>query len=157
MTTTNSGGVSRRAFVTGVATAAAGAGVVVATAGAARAADSGEGPWTWHGSDWRMVRPGGSGVVPDRSAPASTEGVVTDGARSGSFRSVPLGGGAHLHLFTFDDGMLIGLGRGLSDGAYAIVGGTGRFAGLSGAYVAQQTPATPGSEGTALFTITPKR
>ncbi|MEK9737187.1 MAG: hypothetical protein VW239_07695, partial [Candidatus Nanopelagicales bacterium] len=59
--------------------------------------------------------------------------------------------------FTPDGASLIGVGRGLSDGAYAIVGGTGRFAGLSGAYVAQQTPATPGSEGTALFTITPKR
>lgn len=146
-----SSGVSRRAFVTGVATAAA----AVATVGVARAEEPGS--WVWRGSDWQMVRPASAGAVPDRGAPASTEGVVSDGARTGRFRSVPLGAGAHLHLFTFDDGMLIGLGRGLSTGAYAVVGGTGRFAGISGAYVAEQTPATPGNEGTALFTITPQR
>ena len=157
MTTENSGGVSRRAFVTGVATAAAGVGVAAATAGTAQAADSGGGSWAWHGSEWRMVRPSAAGKAPDRHAPASTEGIVSDGSRSGSFRSVPLGGGAHLHLFTFDDDVLLGLGRGLSNGAYAIVGGTGRFAGLAGAYIAQQTPATPGNEGSALFTITPTR
>ena len=139
MSESASSGVSRRAFVTGVATAAAG----VATVGVARADQANS--WVWRGSDWRMVRPASAGAMPDR------------GARTGSFRSVPLGGGAHLHLFSFDDGMLIGLGRGLSMGAYAVVGGTGRFAGISGAYVAEQTPATTGNEGTALFTITPQR
>lgn len=158
MSASKSGGVSRRAFVTGVATAAAGAGAVAMTAGAARAEESnGDAPWVWRGSDWQMVQQGAAGGVPDIDEPAHTEGTITTGSKSGTFRSVPLGGGAHLHLFTFEDGMLIGLGRGLSNGAYAIVGGTGRFTGVTGAYVAQQTPATPGNEGAALFTINAKR
>lgn len=151
-------GVSRRAFVTGVATAAAGAGAVAMTAGVARADQSdSDGTWVWRGSDWHMVQQGAAGGIPDVGEPAHTEGVIAAAGQSGAFRSVPLGGGAHLHLFTFEDGMLIGLGRGLGNGAYAIVGGTGRFAGVTGAYVAQQTPATPGNEGSALFTINAKR
>ena len=158
MSASSERGVSRRAFVTGVATAAAGASAVVVSGGVARADEStGSGTWVWQGSDWRMVRPGAPGAAPDREADAHTEGDIRDGSVVGTFRSVPLGGGAHLHLFTFDDSMLIGLGSGLSHGAYAIVGGTGRFAGVSGAYTAQQTPSTPGNEGTALFTITAQR
>ncbi len=158
MSASSERGVSRRAFVTGVATAAAGASAVVVAGGVARADEStGSGTWVWHGSDWRIIRPGAPGAAPDREADAHTEGEMRDGAKTGTFRSVPLGGGAHLHLFTFDDGMLIGLGRGLSEGAYAVVGGTGRFAGITGAYTAQQTPSTPGNEGTALFTITAQR
>lgn len=153
----NSTGVSRRAFVTGVATAAAGVGAATMASGVARADEARDGGWIWQGSDWRMVRASAPGRTPDRDAATHTEGTVTAASGTGTFRSVPLGGGAHLHLFTFDDGMLIGLGRGLSNGAYAIVGGTGRFAGLSGAYVAEQVPATTRTEGSALFTITPTR
>ena len=154
----NSTGVSRRAFVTGVATAAAGVGAATMASGAARADEAADGPWVWQGSDWRMVRAGAPGRTPDRDAPTHTEGTVSASGATGAFRSVPLGGGAHLHLFTFDDGMLIGLGRGLTNGAYAIVVGTGRSSGLAGAYVTHQTPAsTPASEGSALFTISPQR
>lgn len=157
MSETNPSGVSRRAFVTSVATAAAGVGAVAMASGVARADEPAEGPWVWQGTDWTMVRSGAPGRTPDSDAPAHTQGSVSASGATGDFRSVPLGGGAHLHLFTFDDGMLIGLGRGLSKGAYAIVGGTGRFAGLSGAYVAEQVPATTRTEGSALFVITPTR
>ena len=157
MSETNSAGVSRRAFVTGVATAAAGVSAAAIAGGVARADERADGSWVWHGTDWQLIRPGAPGRAPDPTASAHTQGTVTGSGATGTFRSVPLGGGAHLHLFTFDDGMLIGLGRGLESGAYAIVGGTGRFAGLSGAYVAEQTPARARTEGSALFTITPAR
>jgi len=157
MSENNSSGVSRRSFVAGVATAAAGVGAAAMASGVARADQPAADPWIWHGTGWTLVRVGTPGRMPDRDAPAHTQGSVSDGGVTGSFRSVPLGGGTHLHVFTFDDGILMGLGRGLTRGAYAIVGGTGRFSGLSGAYVAEQVPATQRTEGRALFTITPAR
>lgn len=96
--------------------------------------------WRWRGTD------SGQG--------ATTGDLVDDAGRNGAFRSVPLGPGAHLHVFTFEAGSLLGLGSGLESGAFAIVGGTGAFAGWTGAYTCTQSPRELGGTGTATFTIT---
>jgi hypothetical protein len=51
------------------------------------------------------------------------------------------GGQIAVQRFVFDDGTLIGMGPGDLDGSeYAITGGTGRFDGASGSYVAHRQP-----------------
>jgi hypothetical protein len=59
------------------------------------------------------------------------------------------------HQFTFGDGTIIGIGT-LSDlcggqSVHAIIGGTGRYEGASGSYVARQRPIELGGDGTADF------
>ena len=50
---------------------------------------------------------------------------------------------------------LFGTGTaGQSDGAFAITGGTGRYAGVQGTYVARQQHADLGGDGTAEFVFT---
>jgi len=69
----------------------------------------------------------------------------------------PFGGGGsqELHTFTFDDGTLLGLGLAADGpGEFAIVGGTGRFRGARGWYVALQQPRELGGDGTAEFHLT---
>lgn len=60
------------------------------------------------------------------------------------------------HTFQLPDGTLFGMGTTApgAEGAFAIVGGTGRYLGASGSYVARQNPIETGGDGTALFTIT---
>jgi hypothetical protein len=71
------------------------------------------------------------------------------GARAGAFTSVVFPGGSQLELHTFalGAGTLLGMG---SPGAagFAVVGGTGDYAGASGAYVLDQR-----RDGSADFTF----
>ena len=62
------------------------------------------------------------------------------------------GTGTHLHRLEFPDGMLTAVGPATFDDAtFAVIGGTGRFAGASGSYHLVQRPAA--SRGTATFTL----
>src|SRR5262249_37834506 len=67
-------------------------------------------------------------------------------------------GSLELHTFVFSDGTIVGSGIATaaphSEGHFAIVGGTGRYLGVSGAYVARQAHAELGGDGTAEFTFT---
>jgi hypothetical protein len=67
-------------------------------------------------------------------------------------------GSLELHTFVFADGTLTGSGVAnsalQSEGEFAITGGTGRFAGARGSYVARQSHVELGGNGTAIFTLT---
>ena len=67
-------------------------------------------------------------------------------------------GSLELHTFVFPDGMIVGSGvasaAAESEGQFAIVGGTGRYHGARGSYMARQRHADLGGDGTALFTLT---
>jgi hypothetical protein len=61
-----------------------------------------------------------------------------------------------IHTFTLRDGTIHGLGtvtRG-SEGQFVIVGGTGRYAGARGGYVARQRVRELGGNGSAQFDLT---
>lgn len=60
-----------------------------------------------------------------------------------------------LHTFTLEDGTILGMGSARADGAaFAVVGGSGRYAGARGSYVADQRPYGLGGNGTATFDLT---
>ena len=86
------------------------------------------------------------------------------GAAVGSFSSAHLSldspfaaaSSLELHTFTLTEGTLHGLGttvRG-ADGQFLVLGGTGRFAGAMGSYLARQLPRELGGDGTAEFHLT---
>jgi hypothetical protein len=75
------------------------------------------------------------------------------GRAAGTFSSVVLPSGrdgVELHTFQLDGGTLLGMGR---VGGYAIVGGTGSFAGASGAYLFEHLSKARGGDGSANFVI----
>ncbi|MDQ6601964.1 MAG: dirigent protein [Chloroflexota bacterium] len=60
-----------------------------------------------------------------------------------------------MHTLNLEGGTIIGMGSASAgENHYAIVGGTGRFLGARGSYVAQQHPWELGGDGTAEFVIT---
>jgi len=67
-------------------------------------------------------------------------------------------GSLELHTFLFPDGSIVGSGVASagaeSEGHFAIVGGTGRYHGARGSYVARQSFSELGGDGTATFTLT---
>jgi hypothetical protein len=60
------------------------------------------------------------------------------------------------HTFQLADGTLHGTGTAEAGGesVFAIVGGTGRYHGARGSYVARQMPVELGGDGSAAFTMT---
>jgi len=66
-------------------------------------------------------------------------------------------GSLELHTFLFPDGSIVGSGVASagaeSEGHFAIVGGTGRYHGARGSYVARQSFSDLGGDGTATFTL----
>jgi hypothetical protein len=63
-------------------------------------------------------------------------------------------GSIETHTFVLQEGSLLGMGSALGDGSvFAIVGGTGRYAGARGTYVATQRLRELGGDGTAEFVI----
>jgi hypothetical protein len=70
----------------------------------------------------------------------------------------PFAGASSLEIHTFNlaDGTIHGLGsaaRG-ADGHFVILGGTGRYAGATGSYLARRLPRELGGNGTAEFHLT---
>jgi hypothetical protein len=61
-----------------------------------------------------------------------------------------------IHTFTLRDGTIHGLGSAVrgADGQFLILGGTGRYAGIQGSYVARQATRELGGNGTAEFRLT---
>jgi hypothetical protein len=59
------------------------------------------------------------------------------------------------HTLNLLEGTLTGMGTSQGDdGTFAIVGGTGRYAGARGSYVARQSPVGRGGDGTAEIVVT---
>jgi hypothetical protein len=114
-----------------------------------------------HGRDWRQtVHDAEPGKLPATTAMRTPSGRIVDvrGRELGAFRAANLvGSGGALQLQTFDlvDGTILGIGAaGMHKNPFAIVGGTGRYVGVSGTYVAKQSPRELGGDGTAEFTLT---
>ena len=114
-----------------------------------------------YGTSWRLAAPGvEAGQLPTPADLRVPEGKLVDkrGRELGSFRAASLlGSGSPIQLHTFDlvDGTILGIGAvGVHENPFAIVGGTGRYAGVTGTYVAKQSPRELGGDGTAEFTIT---
>jgi hypothetical protein len=114
-----------------------------------------------YGRNWRLASPNARpGELPDVADTPTPLGSIVDkrGRELGSFRAASLvGSGLPIQLHTFDlvDGTILGIGSaGITESPFAIVGGTGRYAGVSGTYVAKQSPRELGGDGTAEFTLT---
>jgi hypothetical protein len=114
-----------------------------------------------HGRGWRFDSPSTqAGELPastDVQVPVGTL-VDTNGKELGLFRAASLAtlaGVLELHTFDLSDGTILGIGpAGIHEKPFAIVGGTGRYTGASGTYVARQSPRELGGDGTAEFTMT---
>lgn len=165
-------GLLRSAALLAVGAVAAGVGLqrtAPATEAAARsvpAAGSAGGATTLmlHGRGWYLTGAGHrQGAVPQEGERGAVSGELVDPATgdvAGTFRSACFHGGrdaSDLELQTFDlgDGMLVGMGASRNgEGTYAVIGGTGRFAGARGTYVARQGHREVGGDGEAAFAFT---
>jgi len=129
---------------------------------------------TIHGRQWHVssteLRPG---ELPDRGHRLLGRGDLLDGpdgTKVGDFFATSFGidspgragpdGAATLELHTFNlpGGSIVGTGTARAaldaEDVFAIVGGTGRYVGARGSYVARQQPQEFGGDGTAQFTMT---
>jgi hypothetical protein len=117
---------------------------------------------TVYGREWRLHSPN---RVPGEKPPAgdrpTPQGRLVDERERtiGAFTSAAIAGlGAlELHTFNLADGQIFGVGASAApDGTatYAVIGGTGRYAGAAGSYRARQSFDERGGAGTAEFTLT---
>ena len=116
-----------------------------------------------YGRNWRTSQ----SELPTEGERISVRGELIDaeqGAPVGEFYAAAfaIGGGSHpaqgerleLHTFKLRDGTIIGSGTaGQLEGVFAILGGTGRFAGARGTYVARQRHQDFGGDGSAEFVL----
>jgi hypothetical protein len=95
----------------------------------------------------------GSGVFGVPHGRLQDEGGETLGSLSGGL--LPgRAGQISVHRLTFGDGTLIGMGSGgLDEQEYAVVGGTGRFAGVSGSYFTKLQPGEYGRDAEFVITV----
>jgi hypothetical protein len=166
-------GPSRRSFlVRGIVLAAGALGVGAGGAAAASAAEPAQQTLTLHGRFFHLhAQNRRAGVVPVKGERLTGYGELLDrpnGKKVGEFFSTlfavdspftatPAGAtGLEYHSFNLQDGTILGLGTGVTGGesVFAIVGGTGHYAGARGTYVADQRPRELGGNGTAEFRLT---
>jgi hypothetical protein len=142
----------------------------VGTAGAVPAPPSRE--LTLYGRGFHQHSPARRpGEVPRKGDRATTYGELLDragGAKIGEFTAAflalgsPFGASSfaaaslEVHSFYLKDGTILGLGSAATawEGAFAVVGGTGSYAGARGSYLARQRPRELGGDGTAEFHLT---
>ena len=129
---------------------------------------------TLHGGDWRLTYPDRRRGVPPAPGERSTSygQLFTSPERdekAGEFYAssfqfgAPFGPGEfaasamEMHHFNLPDGTIVGMGTigGFheNESVHAIIGGTGRYTGATGSYVARQSPLDLGGDGTAQFTF----
>jgi hypothetical protein len=125
-----------------------------------------------HGTDWHLNAPGlRRGELPKRGDIVSVSGsLIRQGtpADSGTFIAsvqhldTPGSHGPYsadlleTHTFRLSGGTVVGVGTASLTGesVFAIVGGTGRYLGITGSYTAVQSPLETGGDGTAQFKFT---
>ena len=119
------------------------------------------------GSDWHVRSTDfPRGARPDGGDQLSMYGVVNDerGTKLGEFHSAAFvmdtsfghaGTNVEVHTFNLAAGTLVGIGMASAErNVYAVVGGTGRYAGARGSYLATLRPLEFGGDGTATFDVT---
>ncbi|HVD00140.1 MAG TPA: hypothetical protein VNG93_03195 [Candidatus Dormibacteraeota bacterium] len=123
-----------------------------------------------HGSSWHLQAAGlKRGVLPKPGDRVTITGVLSatpDGPPLGSFFATsmhldmpgatgPARAEMQMHTIQLPEGSLVGMGTavGGADATYAVIGGTGRYAGASGSYTAVQRPFEVGGNGTAELTL----
>ncbi len=167
----SAGGTTRRAIISRGLWAAAGAvGLGVASTGVtlgttqARVAPAGPTRLSLVVRDVRFAAAGAKpGTLREAGAAVSPHGALHDaaGQQLGRFSGGTLPGSdgqIAVQRFTFADGTIIGMGSGGLDGEeYAVVGGTGRYAGAVGTYVAQIRPGAHGRDADFQINITGTR
>jgi hypothetical protein len=137
------------------------------------AADALPSTLTLYGRHWRTYAPGKrAGELPVRGERLVASGDLLDapdGEKVGEFHAAlfrlgspaevgPGGAGSlELHTIALPDGSIIAAGTATSDpdreDIFAIVGGTGRYAGARGTYAARQGLRELGGDGTAELTL----
>jgi hypothetical protein len=173
LATTN--GHSRRSVLKrGLVLAAGAVGLSAASGTSADAAtmlDSGHGRFRLYGSNWRLAtpnrRPGEAIQLGDHGALYGELLDRPNGRRLGQFYgsrlaigAAPSGferadAGVEVHTFVFPGGTIVGMGTSVPGRAvFAIVGGTGAYAGATGSYTATQRLRELGGNGTAEFDLT---
>ena len=122
------------------------------------------------GRNWHLVsETRGLGELPSPGMRGAVYGELFDspeGAKVGEFYAAtfwvgsPFGESAmsaqalEMHTFRFPDGTVLGMGsQSGAESVYAIVGGTGRYHGATGSYVASQRTSGAGGDGSADFTF----
>jgi len=160
--TTRRSAVSRALFALAGMAGLGAAGV----GGAKLVPSSGSSAVILYGRNWRTSH-GRLGELPTEGERISVRGELIDdkqGLLVGEFFAAgfTIGGGSHpahgerleLHTFKLRDGTIIGSGTaGQLEGVFAILGGTGRFAGARGTYVARQHHQDFGGDGSAEFVL----
>ena len=140
----------------------AGAGAVARSSGAAESLRLQGRSWTATTAGKRFgerIQPGDATTVHGELLDASGRVVGTFLGTRLAASAQPAGATAdaslELHTFTLEDGTILGMGSARSDGAtFAVVGGSGRYAGARGSYVSEQRPLGLGGDGTAAFDLT---
>ena len=140
-----------------------------ATAGPAQSAQPHATSLELWGSDWHRESPTSDvGAAPESGERASQYGRILgspSGPVIGEFRAATFLGdaaalGSHsasleFHTFTLGDDVIFGMGTASDTGStFAVVGGSGKYLGARGSYVAQQSPFEVGGDGTARFVFT---
>jgi len=125
---------------------------------------------TLYGRGFHQHQPGKrAGTVPERGDRSTTYGELVDanGSKIGEFTgafmalAMPFGDNAfaassmELHSFRLTDGTITGFGTtDAGGGSFVITGGTGKYAGAKGSYLARQRTRNLGGDGTAEFHLT---
>jgi hypothetical protein len=125
---------------------------------------------TLFGSNWHFVSETRNlGELPSPGSRGACYGELfdsPDGTKVGEFYSASFWLGTpfgksdvsaqalEMHTFRFSDGTLLGMGsHNGPNSVYAIVGGTGRYHGATGSYLASQRSSGLGGDGSADFTF----
>jgi hypothetical protein len=137
---------------------------------AAPAAEAGRSVQRLAGRSWHLVSDRRPGEVPAQGDRLTMYGELFDeagGRKLGEFYAAcfctgaPFGMGpvaaanVEMHTLNLADGSIMAMGTATAgENVYAIVGGTGKYAGATGSYVARQRPFELGGDGTADFVLT---
>jgi hypothetical protein len=117
-----------------------------------------------YGRDVRLLggarRPGVLPLQGERAAAVGSLFKSPDGDEAGRYQAACFFGDERasrleMHAFELPDGLILGLGSAsFGEGLFAVVGGTGRYAGAAGSYTAVQRIREIGGDGSAEFTFT---